>query len=87
MCDASLLSHFTLEGVDVRPGGRNPVGVERLEEHLPLLGLPRPAGTGRRGSLGGTGGVAQSAEKDGGSENGHRHRQVDYEGHDHGGMA
>ena len=37
MRHARLLGQFALEGVEVRPGRRDPVGVESLEEHLPLF--------------------------------------------------
>ena len=58
MTDAGLLGHFPLEGVDIRSGRGDPVGIECFEKHAPLFGLPRPAGKERRGSLVGLGRVA-----------------------------
>ena len=87
MGDAGPFGQLVFEGVDVGPCGRDPVGIERLEEHPPLFVLPPPAGIGTRGSRAGPCRIAQSADEGGGTENGHRHDHIDSQGHGHGRMA
>src|ERR1700722_7673532 len=33
-----LLGYFTFERIDIRPGGGDPIGIERLQKHPPLFG-------------------------------------------------
>ena len=69
---AGPLGHLALEGVDVRPGRRDPVGIERLEKHPPLLGSHIRRGEEDAAHALRPSGIAQAADKGGATENGRR---------------
>ena len=87
MGDPGPLGHLALEGVDIGSRSVQSSWIRTPRGASAAPRVPPQEGKGRLASRWGLRGIAQSTDKAGGAEHGHRDRQIDCHGDGHRDMA